>query len=206
MEYFNENDTGKVYSDFVQKELDKGNSVYVFPYIQMIEGELFKRGDDIQIYSQGDNKTEYFPGINDLSNQIDQERTILNVSILELNINGKPKEKNNMEWFFNGRKSPDEVRIVAQDCYYYDDDITVNERFKRRFNKVREIVPEREKVGIYEISTLPSERIDGNSNPAEFQAIVDWVSSLDEYNSKGALIIPSYFSVLDKDKIVIGVI
>jgi len=205
MEYFNESDTDKVYSDFVQKELDKGNSLYVFPYIQMINGELFKRGDDIQIYSQCENRTEYFPDINDLSNQIDQKRTILNVSILELNMQGKVKEKDDMEWFFNGRKSPDEVRIVANDCYYYNDDIIVDEKLKKRFNKVREIVPEREKVGIYEILALPSETVENESNPAEFQAIVDWASSLDEYNSRGALIIPSNLSVLDNGKVVIEV-
>jgi len=205
MEYFTENDTDKVYSDFVQKELDRGSSLYVFPYIQMINGELFKRGDDIQIYSQGENRIEYFPDINDLSSQIDQKRTILNVSILELDMQGEPKEKDDMEWFFNGRKSPDEVRIVANDCYYYNDNITIHEKLKKRFNKVREIVPEQEKVGIYEIRTLPNEKIEDKSNPAEFQAIVDWASSLDEYNSRGALIIPSNLSVLDKGKVVIEV-
>jgi len=66
-------------------------------------------------------------------------------------------------------------------------------------------VPEQEKVGIYEIRTLPSEEIENNSNPAEFQAIIDWASSLDEYNSRGALIIPSNLSVLDEGKVVIEV-
>lgn len=205
MKYYDKNNTGKVYREIVSEELEQGNSLYVFPYIQMINGNIFKRDDELKVFSDKENKTKYFPDINDLSNLIDQERTVLNVSILELDMHGNPKEKEDMEWFYNGRQSPDEVRIVVNDCYYCGDNVIVNEKLEKRFNTVREIVPEKEKIGIYEISTLPSERISGNSSPAEFQAIVDWTSSLDEYNSNGALIIPEHFTALDEGKVAIEV-
>ena len=202
MKYYQQGEESKVYEEFIK---DNNQTLYVSPYINTINGELFKRDGNLQIYSQKTNKTKYFPDLNDLSDQIDEKNAIFNVSVLELNMNGETKRKKDMEWFFNGRKQPDQVRIVVQDCYLYGDNIIVNEKLKRRFGKVEEIVPEKEKIGIYEISTLPVEKIDEQINPAEFQAIVDWSSDLDYLNSVGTVIKTEESTVLDgKGKVIIG--
>ena len=172
----------------------------MFPYVNVINGHLFKNNDDIQIYSNHTNKTKYFPDIDDLTGYLDIKNTILNISVLELDINNNTKEVEDMEWFFNGRLQPDKIKIIVNDCYYYNDNVIVNEKLKKRFSKVEDIIPDKEKIGIYEILPLPNQRVDDENNPAEFQAIIDW--ALDINYSGGCIVKNSGLRVLDDDYII----
>jgi len=193
----------EIYNDFVKEILNNDNQVYVLPKFDCINAILFKRGNQLSVYSNHTNQSEFFPDLSDIANQIDTKNTILQVGVLELDMNEKPKDKEDMEWFYNGRLQPDGVRIIAQDCYYADGDVLVNESFKKRFQKVEEIIPYQERVGIYEILPLPSEKIENNSNTAEFQAILDWITELDVINSKGAIIKDSSSTVFDdREKVI----
>lgn len=202
MKYYRKDEVKKVYEDFIS---DINEGLYVSPYIDAISGEIFKHNGNFQVYSQSSNKTDYFPDINDLSSQISVNNIILNVGMLELDMKGQIKDKEDMEWFFNGRKQPDQVKVVVQDCYLHEGVILVNEQLKERFAKVEEIIPKKEKIGIYEISTLPVEKVEGNINPAEFQAMIDWASGLNKLNSRGAVIRSEHSTVIDgEDKVIIG--
>lgn len=193
----------EIYNDFVKEVLDSDNQVYVLPKFDCINATLFKRGNQLSVYSNNTNQSEFFPDLSDIANQIDTKNTILQVGVLELDMNGESKDREDMEWFYNGRLQPDGVRIIVQDCYYTDGDVLVNESFKKRFQKVEEIIPYQERVGIYEILPLPSEKIENNSNPAEFQAILDWITQLDVVSSQGAIVRDSSSTVFDdKEKVI----
>lgn len=190
-----------IYNEFVQRLLNEDHDVYVLPKLKSINATLLKRGNHISIYSNHQNKNKYFPDLKDIAKQIDTKNTILQVGILELDMDGKIKDSDN--WFYNDRLQPDGVRIVAKDCYYYDSEVILDEPFKKRFERVEEIIPYKEKIGIYEILPLPNERIESNHNPAEFQAMLDWVTNLDTVDSDGAIIRDSSSTVFDeKEKVI----
>lgn len=193
MKTFSENEIEQVYSFF-----DKGR-LYVFPFLDTIQGSLLKNKDQINILSQHSDKTEYFPDLDLVAQQIDGKKSVLQISVFELDINNEQKERENMEWFYNGRKTPDRVQIVVQDCYFCDNKTIVNEKLKNRFSKVEESIPKREEIGIYEILPLPVQKINANINPAEFQAVIDWAfSPQDNIKSNGALIFKDDSTVLNK--------
>lgn len=190
-----------IYNGFVKQSLDNDHNVYVLPKFNSINATLLKRGNQLSIYSDHQNQTKYFPDLKDIASQINTRNTILQVGILELNMDNQIKESKN--WFYNDRLQPDGVRIVAKDCYYYDSEVLLDEPFQKRFERVEEIIPYKERVGIYEVLPLPNEKIESNHNPAEFQAMLDWVTNLDIVNSDGAIIRDSSSTVFDdKEKVI----
>ncbi len=195
------NKEADIYNEFVQQSLEKGNDIYVLPKLNSINATLLKRGNHVSIYSNHQNQNKYFPDLKDITRQIDTKNTILQVGIFELDM--EDNIKNSGDWFYNDHLQPDGVRIVAKDCYYYGNEVILDEPFKKRFERVEEIIPYKEKVGIYEVLPLPNEKIETNHNPAEFQAMLDWVTNLDVINSDGAIVRDSSSTVFDeKEKVI----
>lgn len=192
-------DEQEVYNKFVKGK----DGLYILPYCGCIDANIFMHSGDIQVYADKSNKTDFFPDINDIIPELNADSTIFNVKVLELNMHGEPMKKEDMKWFFNGRLQPDLVRIVIQDCYHYNGEVIVSEPFKERYERLKEIISSKERIGLYEILPLPSEKVDRDIKPAEFQAIIDWVSDMSNINSKGAVLKPFTCTPFNNQQVVL---
>ena len=196
-----DNKEADIYNNFVKESLSEDYNIYILPKFDGTNATILKRDNNISIYSNHQNQDEYFPDLKDITKQIDIKNTILQVSIFELDMDKNIKNSNN--WLTDNSSQPDGVRIVAKDCYYYGNKVILDESFKKRFERVKEIVPQQEEVGIYEMLPLPNEKIEDTRNPAEFQAVLDWATNLDVVGSNGAIVRDSSSTVFDKKEKVI---
>ena len=186
----------EIYNNFVKESLSEDYDIYILPKFEGTNATILKRDNNISIYSNHQNQDEYFPDLKDITRQIDTKNTILQVSIFELDMD--KNIKNSDPWFSNSSSQPDGVRIVVKDCYYYGNKVILDKSFKKRFKRLREVVHQQEEVGIYEVLPLPYEKIENLRNPAEFQAILDWVTDLEIVDSNGAIVRDSSSTVFDK--------
>lgn len=157
------------FEDTIKPIFDKGISVYIQPLPNMPHSSILKANGHTKVF---DNDRNVLEDVVEKVEEIKASNFVLNAYILNL-------------------ETDYEVVLFVADCVFLNGKVMVDEDYKKRFEKAQTIIPEEAQTNVYEIRSLPTQRLEGDTLGAEFQAALDWAADLDEVKSRGAIVKPA---------------